>query len=813
MAANSDTNQFTLNSIYKWAQYQLELCFHDPRADVETSKYYQKRQFEAVLQMIPVASVGSQTISLLMAVLFWGYIESWLMLSWVGILWLVGIINIYWCLTYPKNQSASALKTWLLTLDLSISAMLYITMFMYLFGVVDDKQKVVVTAILAAFFATGTWLFASLPKAGIAWVAIISSGTIIAISVWHANDYLIIVPLMVFYLIILSSTVLFTSRSFLTNLKTETEIEKQREVVGLLLHDFEENANDWVWETCPKGKLQHVPNRIAEIIQKSQSDIQKLQFLDIIRDNQDKSDLEAKLKFNELIKQFKKEKPFSGQIFPVIVNNQKRWWSITANPSFDLRGKITGWRGVGSDVTLEKNREFDMWKLANYDSLTNLANRNNFHTQLKKYFTKYKPIKPCTLFIVDLDNFKTVNDSLGHSVGDDLLKEVARRITRILPNDYLFCRLGGDEFSILCSGVLSATKVNELQSVIKTELAKPWSENGFRIEIRASIGVAFAPKDAKTATKLLKFSDLALYAAKAAGRNTLKIFNSTMDDDARHKLSMLSDMKSGISRGEFIVHYQPQINLKSNTISGFEALVRWQHPILGMVRPDEFIPLAEESGLIIALGKYVMEQACLDAAQWPNDMRLSVNVSPIQFVNDDIITVVNDALERSGLSVEQLELELTETALIEEAEMLINVLKNLREMGVRIALDDFGTGYSSLSYLQQLPIDKLKIDRAFVCTLGDKENEKSAFAVVDTIVKLAKAFNLETTAEGIETKFECSILKQIDCTYGQGYFYSKPFSAQETQAFIAKCLSVETYLAKFMEETLSSETLPKIANI
>ena len=737
------------------------------------------------------------------------------MLSWIGILWTIGIINILWWFSFQKsqkNQPVSVFKTWVLTIDLNLGALLYVTMSMYLFGIVEEQNRLIITGVLAAFLATGTWLFASLPKAGIAWVTIISVGTMIAISIWYFEDYYLLVPMMGFYLIILTSTVLFTSRGFLTNLKAETEIEKQREVVNLLLRDFEENANDWLWETCQHGKLQHVPNRISEITQKSQSDIQQIQFLDIISSIQDKSDTEAQPMLDELKEQFKKEKPFSDQKFPVVISGQKHWWAITANPIFDLRGNLLGWRGVGSDITSEKNRELDMWNLANFDSLTGLANRNNFHNELQKYFTKDEVVKPCTLFILDLDNFKTVNDSLGHSVGDDLLKEVANRIIRILPKAYLFSRLGGDEFSILCSGNLSADEVKKLQINIQTELAKPWSEGGFRIEIRVSLGVAFSPKDAKTASTLMKSSDLALYAAKAAGRSTLKTFKSSMDDDARHKLSMLSDIKAGISRGEFIVYYQPQINLAANKIGGFEALVRWNHPTRGMVRPDEFIPLAEESGLIIPLGKYVMEQACLDAAQWPDDMRLSVNVSAIQFVNDDVIKMVNDALRKSGLPIHQLELELTETALLEEGETVIKVLENLRNMGIRIALDDFGTGYSSLSYLQQLPIDKLKIDRAFVCTLADKGNEKSAFAVVDTIVKLAKAFNLETTAEGIETKFECAVLKRIDCTYGQGYFYSKPFNAQETQAFIAKCLSVETYLSAFMEENLPQKPSLKTVN-
>ncbi len=815
MTAKLNPNQFSLNSIYKWTKYQLELCLHDPEASADTANYYRKRQFDAVLEILPLSSIGNQTISLLIAWLFWGYTETWIMISWVSALWAIGIINILWWFSFQnsqKNQPVSIFKTWVLTIDLNIAAFLYVTMTIYLFGLLDGQNKLIITGILAAFLATGTWLFASLPKAGIAWVIIISVGTMIGISIWHFTNYYLLVPMMGFYLIILTSTVLLTSRGFLKNLKAETEIEKQREVVNLLLHDFEENANDWLWEISQDGKLVHVPHRIIEITQKFQSEIQEIPFLNIISSLQDRSDIESEAMLEKLAKQFDKEKPFSNQILPVIIKDQKRWWSITANPSFDLRGNLLGWRGVGSDVTSERSRELDMWNLANFDGLTKLANRNNFQNQLQKYFLNEKQVKPCTLFILDLDNFKTVNDSLGHSVGDDLLQEVAKRVTNILPDNYLFSRLGGDEFSILCPGNLSETKINKLQIHIQTELAKPWSEGGFRIEIRASLGVAFAPKDAKSASLLMKSSDLALYAAKAAGRSTIKIFNSAMDDDARHKFTMLSDIKSGISKGEFIIHYQPQINLATNKIGGFEALIRWIHPTKGMVRPDEFIPLAEESGLIIPLGKYVMEQACLDAAEWPNDMRLSVNVSAIQFVNDDIIKVVNDALENSGLPIHQLELELTETALLEEGETVIKVLKKLRAMGIRIALDDFGTGYSSLSYLQQLPIDKLKIDRAFVCTLGDKDNEKSALAVVDTIVKLAKAFNLETTAEGIETKFECSILKQIDCTYGQGYFYAKPFNAKETQAFIAKCQSAETYLAKFMEENLPLESLAKAAN-
>lgn len=801
-----------MSRLYKWIKYQLELCFYDPKASMEVSNYYRKRQFDALLHIVPLGSVGNLTVSLLIAWIFWQDVETWFMVSWVGALWTIGIINIIWWLTYQKNQSVSVFKTWMLTLDLSVAALLYITMSMYLFGVVEEHNKLIIIAIVAAFLSTGTWLFASLPTAGIAWGFTISVSTMIAIYLWHFSNYFLLIPMTALYFVILTLTVLYTSRGFLNVLKAETEIKKQREVVSLLLREFEESANDWLLEISQHGQLLHVPKRISEIFQKSQSDMQNTSFLDIISRMQDKLDVESQPMLDELNHRFKRNKPFSDQIFPVVINDQKHWWSITANPAFDLHGNLTGWRGVGSDVTSEKNRELDMWRLANFDNLTNLANRNNFNNQLKKYFLKDGTTKPCTLFILDLDNFKTVNDSLGHSVGDDLLKEVATRINRLIPDNYLFSRLGGDEFSILCAGNLSVETVNELQDSIKIELAKPWSDGGFRIEIRASLGVAFAPKDAKTASTLMKFSDLALYAAKAAGRSTLKIFSSAMDDEARYKLSMLSDMKAGISKGQFIVHYQPQINLTTNKIAGFEALIRWQHPEKGMVRPDEFIPLAEESGLIVSLGKYVMRQACLDATEWPEDMSLSVNVSAIQFGNGDIIQVVRDALEKSGLSMHQLELELTETALFEEGDTVIKTLKDLQTMGIRIALDDFGTGYSSLSYLQQLPIDKLKIDRSFVCTLGDEDTKESALAVVDTIVKLAKAFNLETTAEGIESKLECSILKKVDCTYGQGYFYAKPFNAQETQAFIAKCLSSETYLAKLMGDNASKTTLLNVIN-
>ena len=467
----------------------------------------------------------------------------------------------------------------------------------------------------------------------------------------------------------------------------------------------------------------------------------------------------------------------------VLLQGRRRWWSFTAKPLFDSTGTLCSWRGVASDVTDQRERNNELVRQANLDSLTGLGNRHYFNRRLAAFFATPAAIKPCALFVLDLDNFKTVNDSLGHAAGDLLLCEVARRLRGQMRSDAVLARLGGDEFAVLVPGAFGRPVAQALGQRLQQALLAPCVISEHRIDVHASIGVGYAPQDADNAQDLLKVADMALYAAKGAGRRALRFFERHMEIDARDKLNLLADLSEALREGQFEVHYQPQVRMRDGTLTGFEALVRWQHPTRGMVPPVQFIALAEDSGLIVPLGRWVLEKACRDAARWPGEKRVAVNVSAVEFEQADIRQVVREALRLSALPAKRLELELTESTLLADSVAAIKLLQDLRDDGVRIALDDFGTGFSSLAYLRNLPLDKLKVDRSFVRTLDDEHNAESV-AIVQAIHSLATALGLDTIAEGVENEAQMRTLKHIGCGLGQGYLFGKAMTAVQTLEFI-----------------------------
>ena len=554
--------------------------------------------------------------------------------------------------------------------------------------------------------------------------------------------------------------------------------------MGLLLNDFEEHSSDWLWETDRQGRLRHVAARLAQNLGVVTTELQGRSLVGVISSMSHSLRRADEARFTVLSNHLKGEVAFRDVVVPALFNDELQWWSLTGKPLRDEAGRVVGWRGIGSDVSAQWRHEQEMIRLANEDALTGLANRCKFGLRLEEFFPPGASQLPCTLFLFDLDNFKTVNDSLGHAAGDDLLIEVARRINLEIRRDELLARLGGDEFVVLVPGQMPRDDAALLGVRMQAALSKTWTVQGRRIVIHASVGVAFAPLDASFADQLMRMADMALYAAKDAGRNVLRFFEPSLARLASHKLNVLSDMALGLQRNEFFLHYQPQIDLASGELAGFEALVRWQHPRRGLIPPVEFIPIAEESGLIEALGAWVMRQACSDATQWSVHVQVAVNLSATQFQSPDLVTLVSSALSASGLGAVRLELELTESTLFQDGGHALKTLQTLRSRGIKIALDDFGTGYSSMSYLRKFVLDKLKIDRSFVAALDAPIVDKSAVAIVQAILELGRALGMQTTAEGVETQSGLDRLRGMGYALAQGFFVAKPMPIDLTHAFI-----------------------------
>jgi diguanylate cyclase (GGDEF)-like protein len=377
---------------------------------------------------------------------------------------------------------------------------------------------------------------------------------------------------------------------------------------------------------------------------------------------------------------------------------------------------------------------------------------------------------------LDLDNFKSVNDTLGHPIGDELLKVVADRLRSCIRDSDTIARLGGDEFAIIMTAVDDPRAAVALAKRIRESITQPYHLDGHQLLTDISIGISLAPVDAGEPDLILKNADMALYGAKADGRGTYRFFEPEMDARMKVRRELEMDLRKALANAEFELHYQPLVNLETNAVTGFEALLRWQHPVRGLISPADFIPIAEEIGIIVPVGEWVLRQACQEAVSWPGDVKVAVNLSPVQLKNKNFVELVINVLANSGLPADRLQLEITETVLMQNTFNTLATLQKLRALGVQIALDDFGTGYSSLSYLRSFPFDKIKIDRSFV---QDLSNSKEPLAIVHAVAGLAKSLNMVSTAEGVETKQQRDALQSLGCVEMQGYLFSRPRPAGE----------------------------------
>jgi diguanylate cyclase (GGDEF)-like protein len=443
--------------------------------------------------------------------------------------------------------------------------------------------------------------------------------------------------------------------------------------------------------------------------------------------------------------------------------------------------KAGGWVATIEDITERTRADEKIAHLAHYDALTDLPNRVLFRERLEQAMKAVRPGEQLAVLYIDIDEFKSVNDALGHPVGDELLMGVADRLRGCLNASDIAARLGGDEFAVIQTAIKSQSETAELVDKIHSAIRQPFECAGNLITSDASIGIALASDEGLDLDQLLRNADLALYGAKGDGRRTYRFFEAGMDARARERRSLELELRQAISDGSLEAYYQPVLNLETNRVSSCEALLRWRHPERGMISPAEFIPIAEETGLINQLGHWVLNAACAEAVNWPDEVRVAVNVSPIQFRSQTLALNVAAALAASGLSASRLELEITEAVLIRDDEAALEVLHQLRKLGVRIALDDFGTGYSSLSYLQRFPFDKIKIDRSFI---RDLAGAGASSSIVQAVVNIAAASDMTTTAEGVETEQQRNLLHILGCTEMQGFLFSPAIPAAEIRRLL-----------------------------
>jgi diguanylate cyclase (GGDEF)-like protein len=560
--------------------------------------------------------------------------------------------------------------------------------------------------------------------------------------------------------------------------RLETEWSAQR--ANRFIEEFEQAGRGWFWETTGRGALSYVSDQLAADLKTPAAELIGKSFTDLIgvdeSANTETSErtlgfhLSARLPFTDVTVRAKT----AAEI----------WWSLSGTPSFDEHGRFLGFRGIGSDLTEQRRSQEEINRLAKYDVLTGLPNRALMRRTLDEALqNKSGSVPGCALFLIDLDRFKNVNDTLGHPVGDALLKQVGQRLSSVIGDQGQIGRLGGDEFKAVLAfqdqGSLAALAERLIQQV-----SMPYLIEGNNISIGASVGIALATRAGACADALIRDADLALYSAKAAGRGTFCFFAPEMHTEAQDRQMLENDLRKAIARGELQLVFQPVVNAQSESLSGFEALVRWNHATRGMISPATFIPLAEESGLILQIGEWVLRTACMEAAKWPENIRIAVNLSPIQFTDPNLPATILSALANSQIQPRQLELEITEGVFLVESESTDDMFAKLKSLGVRLALDDFGTGYSSLGYLKKAPFDKIKIDQSFVRGAAKKDSRNAA--IIRAIVTLAEDLGMDTTAEGAETHDELTLIRDLGCSHIQGYIFGRPMSPEDAGELAAQ---------------------------
>jgi diguanylate cyclase (GGDEF)-like protein/PAS domain S-box-containing protein len=450
---------------------------------------------------------------------------------------------------------------------------------------------------------------------------------------------------------------------------------------------------------------------------------------------------------------------------------------------YDADGRPIRSIGVAIDVTERRQAEAQIAHLAHHDALTGLPNRILFAQRLDEALARAHRGEPFALVCLDLDRFKEINDTLGHPVGDALLRAVTARLQSVIRPTDTVARLGGDEFALIQTRLERPADATAFAARLLEALQEAFDLDGYHVAASASIGVAIAPADGVAAEALMRRADMALYAAKADGRGRFRLFERDMDADLQARRTLELDLRRALETQQFELFYQPVVAIATRTVCGFEALLRWHHPTRGLVPPDRFIPLAEATGLLVPIGAWVLRQACAEAARWPCGGRVAVNLSAVQFSGAPLVQTVRAALADSGLDPHRLELEITETAMLQDTEATLATLHDLKALGVTIAMDDFGTGYSSLSYLQRFPFDKVKIDRSFTTHLGDR---RESAAIVGAVIDLCQSLEMRTTAEGVETECQFAALARAGCDEAQGFYFSPPRPAGEIPAMVER---------------------------
>ncbi len=752
----------------EWASWRRLTQVYLDR-DTESAEI-RARMVQWVTMLSPGLMIANSLSAVLLAVALPSTVAVWLRWSWCAALCGLCTLGFLGWLRHrrktPTRVSPSVVRK--STLHAAMLASLWALLPWTLFPSGSPAAQLMIAGLMPALVASGGFVLTPLAPAAIVFVLICGASSSAAFAMYPDPSAGVLASLMATYTAVVMFAVLIGARRAAGALRAEREAERQRQLVGLLLRDFETQSADVMWETDPQGRFGRISPKLMSLMRVDGDDLGRRTLLGWFEAQcRDPDSTQA---IAQLRHAFNTGQAFRQREIPVVVAGVRRWWAITARPLVDDAGADQGWRGVITDVTLEHDAHSRMLQLALVDSLTGLANRTQLRDRLQLRL-ETAATRPAALLCLNMDHFKRLNDMFGHGAGDTVLREVARRLRKLVRAGDLVARAGGDEFAIVfedCKGEVDALRFGQR---IVEELNRSFASSGGAIGSGASIGIATIPQHGQSVDELLANADLALTAAKAGGRARCEMFRADMGERLRLRMTLERDLRQAVAKNELRLHWQPQVEATGWRVSGCEALLRWQHPDLGLVPPMNFIPMAEETGLIVELGEWVLNEACRVGVQKLPGLMVAVNVSPIQLVREDFVQVVRRALSASGLPPQRLEIEITESLFIDASPKALRNLETLRQMGIRVALDDFGTGYSSLAYLRQFPFDTLKIDRAFVRELVTQHDAR---AIVRSIVELATALGMSTVAEGVEEPAQYELLRRAGCVGVQGFLIARP---------------------------------------
>nr|WP_049961935.1 EAL domain-containing protein [Methylobacterium sp. B34] len=735
-------------------------------------------QLDVALRLVPFTILVSLSVVQVIVYLFWQPGNRVYLAGLEALVLPLAVVSLQQCWRWrsrPKPLEVPSSFVQGVVLAAQAYGLLLASIPVMLFAGADAHGRLLIASSIAGLIATGMSA-AVLPRVAIGYSGLIILGSFIALATTGEPFYIYVAVLLFFYAIFIGFTIVHLSRLLTMRVIAQIELERQQEFTHLLLNEFEESASDWLWETDADLRLQHVSPRLIEVAGSSERQLMGLPLERLLLPPVAPPRSHSSTTLWGCIAE---RRAFRNLHLQLDIAGERRTWCLSGKPTFNRAGAFSGYRGVGSDVTEKRRSEERLSYLALHDSLTDLPNRVLFHQLQETARERLAQGDRFAVLALDLDEFKSVNDTFGHAAGDRLLKSVAERLRSFEASDVQLARLAGDEFAVLATG-RSARDLHGIESLangIVEALASPFTIDGIRLTVSVSIGIAIAPQDG--CQEIMRRADLALYRMKSEGRNGYRFYEAEMDERIEARRALTADLRGALDRDEFVLYFQPIVAAKECRVRGFEALIRWKHPVRGFVSPGEFIPLAEETGVIIPLGEWILREACRIAAGWPGDVRIAVNLSPRQFRHSDLTQLVRSALRTSGLAAPRLELEVTESVFLEATPAINATLAKLREMGVRLSLDDFGTGYSSLSYLRRIAFDKIKIDQSFV---RDLPQERSAAAIVNAIIDMATSLDMTITAEGVETDAQRACLLEQGCHEFQVYLFSKPLPAEQAAA-------------------------------